>query len=528
VIFYRALVQPVDATAIVIGAGHNGLVSAAYLARAGIGTLLLEARQSVGGCASTVSDLGARFNICNCDHTLVRAMPIADELRLADHGLRYLEQDPSFVHLFWDDRDPWLLFPDGARTVDGLGRTRPASARAYERYLAAARPVAELVVELAQMPPTAPRLVAATLRRRARGAATLLRWSRSSALSVLRSFFDDESMIMPALSTGPTVWGVPPSLAGSGMAAAGYAMRHAVRVGRPVGGSGALTDAVASSFEAMGGTVRCNARVERILVENGTARGVVLTTGEELRADVVISACDPRITLVDWLDGLPSGVRASRVGKRWTAAAVYDGYESKIDGVVTELPRYRSLDRIADQLDGLDPLEPTAVVSPTLAQLDEAHALRASGQVHEWPTLLVNLPSVLDPSLAVEGGGHVLSIEALFTPYGLPGGWPGSPEPRRWLDQWSTLVQPGYLDSLRAWRAMTPDRYETEFQMHRGHTPAYAASPLATLVGRQRELSRYDTPVKGLYLTGAGTYPGAGIWGASGRNAALLVASRIR
>jgi phytoene dehydrogenase-like protein len=121
----------------------------------------------------------------------------------------------------------------------------------------------------------------------------------------------------------------------------------------------------------------------------------------------------------------------------------------------------------------------------------------------------------------------VLSLEALFTPYGIAGGWAGSGEPRRWLEQWATLVEPGYLDAVVAMRAMTPDRYEAEFQMHRGHTPAYAASPLATLVGRQRELSRYETPVKGLFLTGAGTFPGAGIWGASGRNAALVVADRL-
>jgi phytoene dehydrogenase-like protein len=513
---------------IVVGAGHNGLVCAAYLARAGVATLLLEARASVGGCASTVTDLGARFNICNCDHTLVRAMPIADELGLAHHGLRYLEQDPSFVNLFWDASPPWLLFPDVARTVDGLGRTRPAMARAYQQYLAVARPVAELVVEMASLPPAAPAIIARTLRRRARGVATMVRWSRASAWGVLSSFFADPAMAMPALSTGPTVWGVPPDRPGSGLAAAGYAIRHAVRMGRPEGGSGALTDAVRASFEALGGTVRCGARVERILVESGAVRGVRLDSGEELAAAAVVSACDPRMTLVEWLaDAVPAGVRASRLSRRWGAAGAPDGYESKVDAVVNRLPTYGALAGVADQLEGLDPLEPTAVISPTLAQLREAHALRAAGRVHDHPTLLVNFPSVLDPSMRVEGGGHVLSLEALFTPYGIAGGWAGSGEPRRWLEQWATLVEPGYLDAVVAMRAMTPDRYEAEFQMHRGHTPAYAASPLATLVGRQRELSRYETPVKGLFLTGAGTFPGAGIWGASGRNAALVVADRL-
>ena len=101
---------------IVVGGGHNGLICAAYLARAGVDTLLLEARPSVGGCASTVDDLGARFNICHCDHTLVRAMPVVDELELADHGLVYVEPEAGSVWAFHDRSDPWVIFHDVERT----------------------------------------------------------------------------------------------------------------------------------------------------------------------------------------------------------------------------------------------------------------------------------------------------------------------------------------------------------------------------------------------------------------------------
>ena len=134
------------ADVIVVGAGHNGLICAAYLARAGIDTLLLEARDEVGGCASTVSDLGARFNICNCDHTLIRAMPISGELELARHGLHYLEPDPSAVHMFHDGTEPWVFFHDPERTLDSLALSHPGQVDGYRRYLEDATPVAELVM----------------------------------------------------------------------------------------------------------------------------------------------------------------------------------------------------------------------------------------------------------------------------------------------------------------------------------------------------------------------------------------------
>ena len=111
-----------DVDAVVVGGGHNGLICAGYLARAGVATLLVEARDEVGGCASTVSDLDARFNICSCDHTLVRAMPFMDDLDLAAHGLKYLEADPTTVYMDYDGSPPWLFFNDSERTIESIGR----------------------------------------------------------------------------------------------------------------------------------------------------------------------------------------------------------------------------------------------------------------------------------------------------------------------------------------------------------------------------------------------------------------------
>ncbi len=510
-----------DADVVVVGGGHNGLICGAYLARAGIDTVIVEARGHVGGCASTVTDLGARFNVCNCDHTMIRAMPVIEELDLEAHGLAYLEAGASFVHLYHDGSPPWAFFHRSEELLEGLASSYPAQVDGYRRYLEDALPVAGLLIEAARTPPTASRLLGGVVASRGRAAGRLLRWSRDSLTGVLSRYFDDWRLVMPAAATGPTVWGVPPDRPGTGLAAAIYATRHLVRTGRPRGGSGALTDAIRASFEAAGGRVRCGARVAQLPVERGRVRGVRLDDGTEVSATAVVAACDPHRVYVDWLDEVPPTAR--RRVRRWRRRPPADGYESKIDAVLSRLPRYRVAGLLEAAHPGLDVDEPTAVVCPTPDQLAEAHRLRAQGLVAPAPTLLANVPSVLDPSLLTAAGHHVLSLEVLFTPYALPGGWPRSGEPQRWLELWADLIDGPILDAVEACRAMTPDRYEAEFSMHRGHTPSFSGSPLAALVGRQRELTRYRSGITGLYLSGAGTFPGAGVFGAAGRNAAHVV-----
>jgi phytoene dehydrogenase-like protein len=509
-----------DADVIVVGAGHNGLICAAYLARAGIDTLLIEARADVGGCASTVSDLDARFNICNCDHTMVRGMPVADELDLAAHGLRYVEPEIGSVHRFHDGAAPWVFLHDVDAHIDALAAAYPEQVPGYRRYLADALPVAELALEMARTVPSAPRMLGVVASKRAAGAARLLRWSRMSMTDVMGQYFDDWHLTMPGVSSGPTVWGAPPTAPGTGMAAAIYATRHLIKTGRPVGGSGALTDAVRRSFEDAGGRVRCDSMVDRLLVRDGATVGVRLVDGTELTSERVVAACDPQRVFVDWLDSVPGAAR--RLVDRYRAMPVHEGYESKIDAVLTGLPTYRDAALIDALVPGADSLAPTTIVAPSPAQLAEAHELRGAGRVAPRPTFLVNVPTVLDREMQPHPDQHVLSLEVLFTPYSLPGGWPDSDEPQRWLDLLDGLMEPGTLQIDR-WRAMTPDRYETEFQMHRGHTPSYSGPPLSALFGRHAETTRYRTPIDGLYLSGAATFPGAGVFGASGRNTADAV-----
>jgi phytoene dehydrogenase-like protein len=522
-----------DTGAIVIGAGHNGLICAAYLARSGIPTTVVESRATIGGNAATDVDLGgARVNICNCEHTMVRATPIAEELRLAEHGLRYLEPEITQVNIHWDGGPAWFQFHDLHRTVEGLHHSYPAEAERYRAYAKAAMPVAKMILDIANDVPTpgsVTRKVASV--ERARAVSTMLNWRRSSIGDMARQLFGAVQLQTPMITTGPSVWGLAPDTPGTGLGAIGYAMRHVVPIGRPVGGSGALPDAVAGAFAAYGGVVRTSARVEAILCTGDQVRGVRLSSGEEITAPIVVVATDPTSALLDWITDPPAALMP--LVQAYRSHPVHDGYESKVDAVVDSRYRYRAVSDELMRAVGISShdtvINSTTIFSLSLADLASSHAAYRTGVISDRPQLFANLPSVLDPTMAagIDGGGDVFSLEVLWTPYGLAGGWDGSDEPMKWLRAFDRHVEMNdggsFVDRVRAWRLMGPREYEREFGMRRGHAPAFAGSPVSALLGRDPDLTRYETPLDGLFLTGAATFPGAGVWGASGRNAANAI-----
>ncbi|MEY2444054.1 MAG: hypothetical protein QOE00_634 [Ilumatobacteraceae bacterium] len=499
-----------DYDAMVVGAGHNGLVCAAYLAKAGLRTLLVEARSSVGGTASSELFAGGTVNICNCDHITFRTTPVIEELGLPGFGLQYIDIEPAQRNAAWGGGPTWTIHHEVEETLDSLARTHPTEVDGYRRYVAAALPAMRMVLDNANDPPSIAGIAKKVVARRGRGAATLLRWSRLSAADVMRGFFQSEALRGPAMVTGPMVWGVSPELAGTGLGALTYAARHIGRVGRPVGGSGMVPETLRRAFEHAGGTLMLNTKVAHLTCEGNSIRGMICTDGTEITAPIVVSACNPHDTFLAWLSNPPPQARP--LVERWRAIPHDDGYESKVDAIV---------DRPVMSAAG-EPMGSTMVISPTLAEIDRGHSLLEDGGILDRPAMFVNSPSAVDATLAPDGR-HVFSLEVLYTPFRLPGGWPDSREPRRWLELVATALAPGFLDSLVEWRAMTPDRYEREFHLPHGHATSFAGGPLAALRNKNPELTRYETPIKGLYLTGAATFPGAGIWGASGRNAALRI-----
>jgi phytoene dehydrogenase-like protein len=307
------------------------------------------------------------------------------------------------------------------------------------------------------------------------------------------------------------VWGISPEFAGSGLGALGHSMRQVSKVGRPRGGSGRVPETLLASFRAAGGQLCTESRVDTILCDNDSVFGVRLSDGTEFVAPVVVSACNPHDTFLRWLKNPPP--KADSMMRRWKDIPHAQGYESKIDAVMMQAPVLKGTDR---------PLGTTTTIAPTLAGIDHGYQLMQRGEVLDKPGFLVNVPTMIDPSMAPPGQ-HVLSLEALFTPYNYVGGWDSDAEPTRWLEAFADLCEPGFLDSIIDWRAMTPDIYERDFHLPEGHATSFAGGPLAAFRNPNPELTKYETAVDGLYLTGAATFPGAGVWGASGRNCATVI-----
>lgn len=511
-----------DFDAIVIGAGHNGLITAAYLAKAGLSTLLIEARADVGGTAASDTFAGARVNICNCDHLTFRTTPVQEELQLAKYGLEYINVEPPQINGDWTTGKMWPLWNDVEETIESLAAVHPDAIEGYRRFARTTIPVAQLILDAAAHPPTRGSLISSVVKRGGRGVTTMLRMSRMSAADVLRQFFDNEAIIGPAMVEGPVVWGISPETPGTGLGALAYSLRHVAHLGRPKGGSGMLPESLKQAFLASGGLLRTNTRVVGIVCEGNKVSAVQTSDGATMTARIVVSACDPHSTFVKWLKNPPA--RASNLVDRWKNSRSDEGYESKIDAVATMAPVLSGL--VHPTLAG-HPNGSTTIISPSLAELDRGAQMMRDGRTMPRMALLANTPSVLDDTLTPTTN-QVFSLEALYTPYSFQDGWSNKDEPERWLKQFGSFVQPEFIDSITDWRVLTPIEYESDFHLPKGHATSFAGGPLAAFIGSTPELTRYHTPIKGLYLTGAATFPGAGVWGASGRNAALTILKEMK
>jgi phytoene dehydrogenase-like protein len=191
--------------AVIVGGGHNGLVCAAYLAKAGQRVVVIEARSEVGGTASSEVFSGVTVNICNCDHLTFRTTGVSEDLDLARHGLKYLDVDPTQLATSWSDRRIWPHFRDIDKTLNVIKYFFKDEVDGYRAYLRDAMPIAEMIIEAASQPPTRRSLIGKVISRRGRGVTTMLRWSKLSSAQVLRKYFKSELLIGPALVTGPTV-----------------------------------------------------------------------------------------------------------------------------------------------------------------------------------------------------------------------------------------------------------------------------------------------------------------------------------
>ncbi len=456
-----------------IGGGHNGLTCAAYLARGGMRVLVVEARDTVGGCASTEEALGgARVNICNCDHSLIRATGVIEDLDLAAHGLEYLELDPGQVMVPWDGSPPWALCNDVERTLQSLSMTYPREVANYRRHIDELRPVADLVLAMTAGAPEFGAVARRLARLRGRGLKGLMRISRMSCTAVLREYFNDEALLAAPATTGPSVWGLDPSLPGTGLGALGYVLRHVMPVGRPVGGSGRLTDALGSALQAAGGEILTGRRVTQIRTAAGATAGVTLDDGRQIDAPTVVAAGNPHEALAHLLQ-VDQGPGA-RLARRWGGAPGRERVREQARRDRRRAPTAATAHRRA-------PRSARALASARidLRHQPDTHADCGGGRCREGradrhAAADARQRAVRHGRLPAPPTAGTCSASRCSSRLRPPGGWEGSAEPERWLRAFSNLVQPSFFDGIRRWRLVGPREYERDFSMPRGHAPSFS------------------------------------------------------
>ncbi len=515
---------------VVIGAGHNGLVAAAYLARAGRRVLVLERSDRIGGAAVT-QELSPGFHFSTCaEGSGYLAPEVVRDLRLDSHGLEVLPGDPVVLSP-QPDGSYLALWRDSARSAAEIERFSRADAARYPAFVELMGRIAGVVGGLARVvPPDLPELgwsdlrslrpLAGPLRRLSRKRLNdLLRILPMPASDLLDEWFESDELkgAIAASAVRDITWG--PKEAGTAYtllyrwALSGSGLFRSAGVVR--GGIGALSRALCDSARSFGAEIRSDAPVRQIAVEAGRAVGVVLAGGERIAAALVASSADPRTTFLELLE--PARAPANVV--RHVRNIKYRGSAARIHLAVRGLPEFTAL----KGGDGSALLRGRIQIAPTLTYLQRAYDCVKYGESSPRPYLDLAIPSLLDPGLA-PAGHHVVSITAKYAPYRLrDADWEERSEPftETVLD---TLAEyaPKIRDQIVHRHTLVPPDLERIFGLPEGN-PHHGEMTLDQFF-HMRPIpgyARYRAPLPGLYLCGASAHPGGGVTGLPGRNAAL-------
>lgn len=507
-----------EADVLVLGAGHNGLTAAAYLAKAGLRPLVVEAREQVGGGCSTeeLTAPGFRHDPCAAIHGNILAGPVIEELQLARHGLRYVRPDPTSASVFPDGAS-LVAWRDVDRTASAIGRFSQADAGAYRDLIALWDDAIKGWFVPSRYRPPAPASEASAQLEASPRADDLLRFAASSPLEVVTEVFEDDHVrahVLKAAIQG----GLFPDQFGYGLfVPVALGARHTYGWGFPEGGSLQLPLAILETVREHGGDVLTGACVREVAVEGGRATGAVLDDGRRLRARrAIVSGVHVRQLLCEMVD--PSWLDPAL--RRRLQALRYGLSEVVLHVALTGPPRFRP------EL-GVDGV--VHVQAPeSLADLEAAYADYRKRELPARAPFQILTHTLLDPSRAPDGG-HVLNV-GHYAPYDL------HHDPRAWRGFEAELLErelarvreyvPNVTDATIVGRALhTPLGVEAGNAMfEQGNI--MGIGHFLSQEGHLRplpELSGYRTPIDGLYLTGACTFPGGSISAAPGRNAAQVV-----
>ncbi len=514
--------------AIVIGGGHNGLTAAAYLAKAGRKTLVLERRHVLGGAAvSEELYPGFTFSVCSYVVSLFRPH-IIRELNLAKHGMEIIPLEASYLPL--PDGDSLCRWADPHETRREIARFSKRDAEVYPEFGMAMNKLAQFarhIIDNKAPDPTSTRIS---------DLMQLLKLSKAfnqldpdlmqlnmqlltmSAVEFLDLWFES-----PVLKSPMSVSGIIGTFLGVRSPGTAYVLLHhymgeidgAFRSwGFSKGGTGQISNAIANAARSFGAEIRTEAPVDRILIERGRAVGVVLPNGDEIRAKTVISGLDPHRTFLGLVGEKNLDPEFTTQIKRFKMR----GSSGKVNLAVDRLPQFR------DGRTGTHHLRGDVAIAPSIDYLETAYDQAKYGDFSSRPYLNVVIPSLVDPSVAPPGK-HIISCFVQYAPYDIKEGasyWPNRREAfgDAVVD---TLAEycPGLKESILYRQVLTPWDLEQEFGLTEGNIFHGELSPEQLLFNRPASgWARYQTPIRNLWMCGSGTHPGGGIMAAPGELAA--------
>lgn len=531
--------------AIVIGAGHNGLVCAAYLLKAGYSVLLLEKRPVPGGAATTEAIMpdtapGFVFNRCAIDHEFIHLGPVAQELELHKYGLKYLPCDPV-AFCPHPDGKYFLAHQSVEKTCAEIARYSDRDAQRYREYTQYWQSLVSAIAPMFNAPPTALLDITSNFEPEnfkdlfkiagsPQKAMDFVRTMLTSPIDVIEEWFETEIVKAPLARLAAEI-GAPPSQKGLAIGAMMMSMRHNPGMSRPQGGTGALVQALVKLVTSLGGKILTDTAVKEVLIDDsGQAVGVRGATGQEYRAHRgIISNIDVRRLFLQLMDAQAvDEVLRDRVEHK-----IINSNEAilKIDCALSEAPRFEAYDHKDDYLIG------SILIADSVNHVEKNHAMTLFGEIPmDDPSMYAVCPTVLDPSMAPDGQ-HTLWIE-FFAPYQVAGAEGTGLNGTGWTDDLKekvgdrvieklTQYAPNLKNSIIARQVESPAELAERLGSYNGNVYHIDMSLDRMIFLRPLpEIANYTTPIKNLYLSGAGAHPGGSISGMPGRNCANVFISK--
>ncbi len=520
--------------AIIVGGGHNGLVCAAYLAKAGRRVLVLEKRHVLGGAAVTEELYpGFHFSVCSYVVSLLRPWIIRD-LELPRFGLEILPLDCSFLPL--PDGRSLARWGDGERTRREIAAFSPRDAEIYPEFGRAMGQLSRFVkpiIDQAAPDPTSLKpsdlLDLLSYGKRYRDLTPELRHKLVKMLTMSSADFLDEWFESDVLKAPMSVSGIIGTFLGVRSPGTAYVLLHhymgeidgAFRAwGFARGGTGEISNAIARSAQHHGAKIRTECGVERILIEGGEAKGVVLENGDEIRAKVVVSGLDPRRTFL----GLTGREHLPTEFVDAIERYKLRGSSAKVNLAVDRAPNFTCRPGDGPHIRG------DIAIAPSINYLERAYDEAKYGDFSRRPYINMVIPTLTDSTLAPPGK-HIVSCFVQYAPYNIKEGPEFWPQRREALGEAviDTLEEyaPGLRDSILFKQVLSPWDLEKEFGLSEGNI--FQGELSFEQLAHLRPVagwSRYETPVFGLWNCASGTHPGGGIMGASGGLAAKAILAK--